>query len=105
MEISQRNILESINYGCGIHHPGYLGYLMYNILMACAIRTIYTSKCVQINPQQQSETSKLYSICNTCAMQKAVGYIDTTWYSPKVKHLLDAILQRYNNLNNFFLSI
>jgi len=41
--------------------------------MAWAIRTIYTSKCVQMDPQQLPKTSKYYSICNKCDMQKAVG--------------------------------
>ena len=52
--------------------PGYLGYPMYKFLMAWAIRTIYTSKCVPMEPQQLPKTSKSYSICNKCDMQKTV---------------------------------
>src|SRR6218665_3495084 len=51
----------------------YLGYLRYNILMEMAIRTIYTSKCVQIR-----KMSIVVSICNMCDMQKTVGVVDTT---------------------------
>src|SRR6218665_1803035 len=48
----------------------YLGYLRYNVLMAWAIRTIYTSKCVQMDAHQLPKTSKFYSICNKCDMHK-----------------------------------
>src|SRR6218665_1148420 len=41
--------------------------------MAWAIRTIYTSRCVQMDPQQLPKTSKFYSICNKCDMQKTAG--------------------------------
>jgi len=44
--------------------------------MAWAIRTIYSSKCVQMDPQQLPETSTFYFICNKCDMQKTAwgGY-------------------------------
>jgi len=41
--------------------------------MEWAIITIYTSKCVQMDPQQLPKTSKLCSICNKCDMQKTAG--------------------------------
>jgi len=41
--------------------------------MAWAIITIYTSKYVQMDPQQLTKMSKFYSICNKCDMQKTVG--------------------------------
>src|SRR6218665_2640403 len=56
---------------------GYLGYLRYNFLMTWAIRTIYTSKCVQMDPQQLIKTSKLYSICNKCDMQNTARGVGT----------------------------
>ena len=37
--------------------PRYLGYLRYNVLMAWAIITIYTSKFVKMDPQQLPKTS------------------------------------------------
>src|SRR6218665_1846324 len=50
---------------------------MYNVLMAWAIKTIYTSKWVQMDPQQLPKLSKFYSICNTYVMQKNVKGMDT----------------------------
>jgi len=48
--------------------------------MAWTIRTIYTSKCVQMDPQQLSKTSKFYSICNMCNMQNtAEGWVPPPW--------------------------
>jgi len=43
--------------------------------MACAIITIYTYKCVQMDPQQLHvpKMSKFYSKFNKCDMQKSVG--------------------------------
>jgi len=38
--------------------------------MAWAIKTIHSSKYVQMNPQQLPKTSKFYSICNKWDMQK-----------------------------------
>ena len=56
--------------------PGYLGNLRYNFVMAWAIRTIYISKCAQMDPQELPKTSKFYSICNKCVVQKTVrGWI------------------------------
>src|SRR6218665_1531798 len=53
--------------------------------MAWAIVTIYISKCAQMNPQQLPKTSKFYSICKKCDIEKTLG----GWYhplgSPKVK--------------------
>lgn len=45
--------------------------------MECATITIYTSQCVQMDPKQLPEMSKLYSICNKCVMQENVGEVDT----------------------------
>jgi len=56
--------------------------------MAWAIRTIYTSKCVQMGPQQLPKTSKFYSICNKCDMQKTVGGGYTPFGRLKVKLVL-----------------
>src|SRR6218665_1693260 len=58
--------------------PGYLGYLRYNFLMAWAIITIYTFKCVQLDPQQLPKAYFLNSRCNKCDMQKTVGGVDAT---------------------------
>jgi len=60
--------------GGGMHHLWVprVSY-RYNVLMASAIRTIYTSKCVQMDPEQLPETSTFYSICNKCDMQNTVG--------------------------------
>ena len=49
-----------------------IGY-RYNFLMAWAIRTTYTSKCVKMDPQQLPKTSKFYSKCNKCDIEKPVG--------------------------------
>jgi len=59
----------------------YIGYLMYNFVMVWAIIAIYTSKCVQMYPQQLSKTSKLYSRCKKCDMQKTVTgeVVPTPW--------------------------
>src|SRR6218665_841694 len=44
--------------------------------MAWAIITIYTSKCAQMYPQQLPKTSKLYSRCKKCDIEKTLwdGY-------------------------------
>src|SRR6218665_1270690 len=47
--------------------------LRYNCLMAGAIRIMYASKCIQMDPQQLLKTSKFYSIWKKCDMQKTVG--------------------------------
>jgi len=46
--------------------------------MAWAIITIYTSKCAQMDPQQLLKTSKVYSRCKKCDIEKTVGGIGTT---------------------------
>jgi len=55
--------------------------------MAWAIITIFISKCAQMNPQQLLKTSKFYSRCKKCDIEKALGWVGTTPLgSPKVKH-------------------
>jgi len=43
--------------------------------MAWVIITIYrpTSKCAQMDPQQQPKTSKFYSRCKKCDIEKTLG--------------------------------
>src|SRR6218665_2313378 len=41
--------------------------------MARAIITIYISKCAQMNPQQLPKTSKFYSKCKKCDIEKTLG--------------------------------
>src|SRR6218665_1838925 len=41
--------------------------------MAWAIITIYISKCAQMNPQQPPKTSKFYSKCKMCDIEKTLG--------------------------------
>ena len=67
------NMLQSIIYGGWYQPPGYPRYLRYNFWMAWAIRTIYTSKCAQMDPQQLLRTSKFYSICKKVWHQKTLG--------------------------------
>src|SRR6218665_3548510 len=63
-------------YPPGIPPSGTYRYLRYNVLMAWAIRTIYTYKCVQMDSQQLPKMSKVYSICRKCDMPKTVwGWI------------------------------
>jgi len=38
-----------------------------------AIITIYTSKCLQMNPQQLLKTSKFYSRFKKCDIEKTLG--------------------------------
>src|SRR6218665_2315508 len=53
--------------------------------MAWAIITIYTSKCAQMDPQQPPKTSKFYSRCKKCDIEKTLGVVGTTPLgSPKV---------------------
>jgi len=40
--------------------------------MAWAIITIYTSKCVQMDSQQLLKTSKFYSRCKKCDIEKTL---------------------------------
>ena len=57
--------------------------------MAWAIITIYISKCAQMNPQQLPKTSKFYSKCKKCDIEKTLGGgYHTPLGSPKVKHLM-----------------
>jgi len=53
--------------------PGYHRYLSYNFWMAWAIITIYTSKSAQMDPQQLPKTSKFYSKCKKCDIEKHLG--------------------------------
>src|SRR6218665_465940 len=48
--------------------------------MAWAIIIIYSSKCAQMDPQQLLKTSKFYSRCKKCDIEKTLG-----GGSPKVK--------------------
>src|SRR6218665_3860664 len=52
--------------------------------MAWAIITIYISKCVQMNPQQLLKTSKFYSRCKKCDIEKTLGGGYHPLGSPKV---------------------
>jgi len=52
--------------------------------MAWSIRTIYTSKCAQMDPQQLPKTSKFYSGSKKCDIEKALGGT-TPLGSPKDK--------------------
>src|SRR6218665_1862839 len=45
--------------------------------MAWGIITIYISKCAQMNPQQLPKTSKFYSRCKKCDIEKTLW-----WYQP-----------------------
>src|SRR6218665_87112 len=72
MKIARINMLESINSGV-VFTPGCLGYLRYNILMAWAIITIYTSKCAEMDPQQLLNRSIFYSRCKKCDIENTVG--------------------------------
>jgi len=54
--------------------------------MAWAIITIYISKCAQMNPQQLLKTSKFYSKCKKCEIEKTLGGGYHPLGSPKVKN-------------------
>src|SRR6218665_2048543 len=57
--------------------------------MAWAIITIYISKCAQMNPQQLPKTSKFYSRCKKCDIEKTLGgWVPPPLGSPKVKNHL-----------------
>src|SRR6218665_48395 len=60
--------------GC-VHPPGYTWYLRYNVLMAWAIRTIYTSKCVQmdLNSYLKRQNFSPYATSVTCKNRRG-GY-------------------------------
>src|SRR6218665_2098113 len=71
--------------------------------MAWAIITIYISKCAQMNPQQLRKTSKFYSICKKCDIEKTlgVGGYHTPLGSPKAKHLQERVtILRFVGLHN-----
>src|SRR6218665_3129229 len=53
--------------------------------MAWAIIAIYSSKCAQMNPQQLTKTSKFYSKCKMCDIEKTCTH---PLGSPKV-NLID----------------
>src|SRR6218665_1948233 len=59
----------------GYPPPGYLGYIsyVYNFVMAWAIITIYSSKYAKMDPQRLTKTSKFYSRCKKCDVEKTVG--------------------------------
>ena len=57
MEIGRIHNYVRVDKLGGGTHPGYLEYIRYNFLMAWAIITIYTSKCMQMDPQQLPKTS------------------------------------------------
>src|SRR6218665_1606644 len=59
--------------GVAAEIPGYPLYLGYNFRMAWAIITIYTCKCAQKDPQQIPKTSKFYSRCKKCDIDKTLG--------------------------------
>src|SRR6218665_2307349 len=55
--------------------------------MAWAIITIYISKCAQMNPQQLPKTSKFYSRCQMCDIEKTLGaWVPPPLGSPKVNN-------------------
>jgi len=48
--------------------------------MAWAIITIYISKCAQMHPQQLPKTSKFYSKCKKCDIEKTLGgWVPPPW--------------------------
>ena len=47
--------------------------------MAWAITTIYTSKCVQMDPQQLPNRSKFYSRCKKCDIEKTLVGTTPLW--------------------------
>src|SRR6218665_2713223 len=54
--------------------------------MAWAIVTIYTFKCAQMDPQQLPGTSKFYSRCKKCDIEKTLwGWVPSLLGSPKGK--------------------
>src|SRR6218665_2392744 len=63
--------------GVVVSPPGYLGYLWYNFLIAWAIRTIYTSRYVQINPSSCLKRQMFYYICNILFHMQKVRYAKT----------------------------
>src|SRR6218665_653681 len=68
------------NQGGGIHSPGSSWYYKYNVFMVWAASTHFSSKCIQMDPQQLPKMIKLYSICNKCVMQKSMeGWIPPYW--------------------------
>src|SRR6218665_3037813 len=64
--------------------------------MAWAIITIYISKCAQMNPQQLPKTSKFYSRCKKCDIEKTLGCGYHPLGSPKVN-------STYNN--NYYIQL
>src|SRR6218665_1874236 len=65
--------------------------------MAWAITTIYTSKCAQMDPQQLPKTSKFYSICKKCDIEKTLGGAPCT---PLVARRLKVCM-----FNNYFVRL
>ena len=61
--------------------------------MAWAIITIYISKCAQMNPQQLPKTSKFYSRCKKCDIEKTLGEWVPPLGSPKVNQLEDTFIK------------
>src|SRR6218665_941778 len=70
--------------------------------MAWAIITIYISKCAQMNPQQLPKTSKFYSKCKKCDIEKTLGVGTTPLGSPKVKpHSKPFTVRTSDNLESY----
>ena len=63
--------------------------------MAWAIMTIYISKFAQMNPQQLPKTSKFYSKCKKCDIEKTSGGGYHPLGSPKVKRRYNKLTMKY----------
>src|SRR6218665_1575844 len=59
--------------------------------MVYATNTTFSSRCVQMDPQQLPKMIKMYSICNKFVMQKSVGEDTTPLGSLRVKMCLICI--------------
>src|SRR6218665_3855803 len=72
--------------------------------MAWAIITIYISKCAQMNPQQPPITSKFYSRCKKCDIEKTLG---GGYHHPLVARRLTLLVPfaRTKTLQNFAFSL
>ena len=73
--------------------------------MAWAIITIYISKCAQMNPQQLLKTSKFYSKCKKCDIEKTLrGGYHPPLGSPKVNDILVTFTVIVNEIVLFLLT-
>src|SRR6218665_1820998 len=70
--------------------------------MAWAIITIYISKCAQMNPQQLSKTSKFYSRCKKCDIEKTLGGGYHPLGSPKVNYISAKVARNVGILTRAF---